>query len=85
MTLMMIDMACRGSVEAPVRFPESLEVIDRNTRVRISASKIQKSSVFLSFFLYIVRLEVMKSMTSDLRGVVLEPCGVSREYLFGLL
>ena len=41
---MMIDIVCRGSVEAPVRVPESLEVIDRNTRVSMSASKIHTKS-----------------------------------------
>ena len=81
MTLMMIDIVCRGFVEAPVRVPESLEVIDRNTRVSISASKIHtKSPVYFSFFLYIVRWEVMKSMPSDLGGFIQEPFGVSREY-----
>ena len=28
MTFIMIDIACRGSVGAPLRFPESLELID---------------------------------------------------------
>ena len=71
MTLKMIDIAFRGSMEAPGRFPENLEVFERNTRVSNLASKIHTNSpVYFSFLLYIVRWEVKKLMTSILSGTL---------------
>ena len=70
MTLMMIDIACWGSMEAPVRFPKRLEVIDFITSQFIFYNKREK---YTGLFVLILLRGEMLSLVFQLQSECVIP------------
>ena len=66
MTMMMIDIVFMGVVEAPVRLPESLEVIDLRTSQFIFHNNREKYTGLLLLLLSLVfQLQTHKEPSTD--------------------